>query len=607
MALTFADTHNMIAFLTKLDASEASSISLKKTNDVVRLQALIDRRDVIITEDTVRQALRLDDADSIDCLPNEEIFAELATMRYKKPSTNAQVGDLSSHTTKYTSPALIQKQVPNDVADVVADADAEPTPPSPTHATTLPPQQELIPSSSQVKSTPPPSPHQSPIAQPSSPPPQQPPSHDAAKTIDLLNQLLETCATLTKKVGDLEQDKIAQATEITKLKQRVRKLEKKMKLKASRGVAELDVVEDVTLEEVNAEKDAKETNEAEPTEVEEVLKVVTATKLMTKVITTATSTITAALVPKASAPRRRRGVIIQDLKEAATASLNVQSRVKSKDKGKGILNEVIKQVNRKEKQDNTVMRYQSLKRKPVTEAQARKNMMVYLKNMVGFKLDFFKEKGEKEIEEEESKLSKKKSESSEQQAAKKKKIDEEVPVVDYQIHTEHNKPYYKIVRADGSHQLFLSFIGLLRNFNREDLEMLWKIPNVEANIWKNQRGIYGLAKVKSWRLLESCGVHIITFITTQMILLVERIYLLTRLTLDQMLNNIRLEHEEESEVSLKLLRFVRRQQQEGYKPDFGVDAVEDFKEYMLRDYYCWLKTYCCWYKLKLLDNAAGSS
>nr|GEV30535.1 putative ribonuclease H-like domain-containing protein [Tanacetum cinerariifolium] len=38
---------------------------------------------------------------------------------------------------------------------------------------------------------------------------------------------------------------------------------------------------------------------------------------------------------------------------------------------------------------------------------------------------------------------------------------------------------------------------------------------------------------------------------------------------------------------------------------FGVDAVEDFKEYMLRDYYCWIKTYWCWYKLKLLDNAAN--
>nr|GEY52639.1 hypothetical protein [Tanacetum cinerariifolium] len=32
---------------------------------------------------------------------------------------------------------------------------------------------------------------------------------------------------------------------------------------------------------------------------------------------------------------------------------------------------------------------------------------------------------------------------------------------------------------------------------------------------------------------------------------------------------------------------------------FGFDAVEDFKV-------CWLKIYCCWYKLKLLDNAANS-
>nr|GFD01651.1 hypothetical protein [Tanacetum cinerariifolium] len=35
-------------------------------------------------------------------------------------------------------------------------------------------------------------------------------------------------------------------------------------------------------------------------------------------------------------------------------------------------NDVMEQVKRKEKQDNTVMRYQALKRKPVTEAQARK-------------------------------------------------------------------------------------------------------------------------------------------------------------------------------------------------------------------------------------------
>nr|GEW23111.1 reverse transcriptase domain-containing protein [Tanacetum cinerariifolium] len=332
----------------------------------------------------------------------------------------------------------------------------------------------------------------------------------------------------------------------------------------------------------------------EPAEVEQVLEVDTATKLMTKVVTTTTTPITVAHIPKATAPRRRKGIIIQDPEEAATASLKAELNANIN------WNEVIEHVKRKEKQDNTVLRYQSLKRKPITKAHTRKNIMVYLKIMAGFKMDFFKgmtyinirpifekhfnsiwaflEKGEKEIEDEESKESKRKSESSKQKAAKNQRIDEEVeelkthlqiipndeddvyteatplalkvPVVDYQIHTENNKPYYKIIRVDGTHQLFLNFISLLRNFDREDLEM----P-------------YGLAKVNSWKLLESCGVHIITFITTQMILLVKRRYPLTGFTLEQMLNNVRLEVEEESEVSLELLRFVRRQQQEGYRPE----------------------------------------
>nr|GEW28901.1 hypothetical protein [Tanacetum cinerariifolium] len=473
-----------------------SSVLLKKTNDVVRLQALIDSRKVIITEDTVRQALRLDDADSIDCLPNEEIFDELARMGYEKPSTKVGKGFYGVDTSLFDG-----MLVPQKVHDDVADADAEPTPPSLTPATTSPTQQELIPSSSQVESTLPSSPHQSLIAPLSSPLPQQPPSHDAAISMDLLNQLLETCATLTKKVGNLEQDKIAQAIEITKLKQRVKKLEKKRKLKASGlkrlrkvgttqrvesladtvmddqedasklggGIAKLDADEDVTLEEVAAEvaKDADVQGRLEESQAH----------LMTEVVTATATTITAAPMPKASAARRRKDVVIRDPEETATPSVIVHFEPKSKDKGKGILNEVIEQVKRKKKQDNTVMRYQGLKRKPQTEAR--------------------------ELEEEASKQSKRKGETSEEKTAKKHKLEKEVeelkthlqivsndeddmyteatplalkvPVVDYQIHNEHNKPYYKIIRADGTHQLFLSFLSLLRNFKREDLEMLWKI------------------------------------------------------------------------------------------------------------------------------------
>nr|GEX85182.1 hypothetical protein [Tanacetum cinerariifolium] len=687
MALTFADTHNMIAFLTKSDASDGfeqitdflnahviqyalmvnptiyvscikqfwTSVSIKKSNDVVRLQALMDRKKVIITEDSTRQDLRLDDADGRKFNFLKYFFDNLVRNvdspskfymypRFLQLIINAKTVDLSSHNTKYTSLTLTQKVFANmrrigkgfsgvdtplfdgmlvpqqaqDVEDAAEDEDdvnevsAEPTPPSPTPATSpLTPQQEHIPSPSQAE-----------IAQPS-PPPQPLPSQTAKISMNLLNTLLETCATLTKQVANLEQDKIAQAIEITKLKQRVKRLEKKRQFKSS-GLKRLRKerleesqakVYHLDLELAEKVLSMQETDEAEPAEVEEVIKLVTVAKLMTELVTTAAPTITATPVPKASAPRRKRGVIIQDPEEAAI-------------------------VSRKERQDNTVMRYQALKRKPVTEAQARKNMMVYLKNMAGFKMNFFRgmtyikirpifenhynsiqaflEKGDKEIEEEGSK---RKSKSSKQRAAKKQRIDEEVeklkthlqiipndkddvytkatplalkvPVVHYQIHHENNKPFYKIIRADGTHQLFLSFITLLKNFDREYLEMMWKLvqerfqslepknfsddfllntlkimfekPNVEAIIWRKQKGRYGLAKVKRWKLYESCGVYIITFTTTQMILLVKRKYPWTRFTLEQMLNNVRLEVEEESEMPLVLL-------------SFRVDAVEDFKK-----------------------------
>nr|GEV33986.1 hypothetical protein [Tanacetum cinerariifolium] len=143
----------------------------------------------------------------------------------------ATVNDLSSYNTKYTSPALIQKAVEDAAKDEDDDNEvsAEPTPPSPTLATPPPsPTQEHIPSPPQAQTT-----------QPTSPSTQHP-----SQTVDisqsamtLLNTLLETCATLTKQVANLEQDKISQAIEITKLKE----------------IVELDADEDVTL--VDSEED----------------------------------------------------------------------------------------------------------------------------------------------------------------------------------------------------------------------------------------------------------------------------------------------------------------------------------------------------------------
>nr|GFB06713.1 xylulose kinase-1 [Tanacetum cinerariifolium] len=62
-----------------------NTVVVKQTNDVTRLQAIVDRKKVVITEAIIRDALRLDDAEGVDCLPNEEVFAELACMGYEKP------------------------------------------------------------------------------------------------------------------------------------------------------------------------------------------------------------------------------------------------------------------------------------------------------------------------------------------------------------------------------------------------------------------------------------------------------------------------------------------------------------------------------------------
>ncbi|GJW97889.1 hypothetical protein Tco_0179697 [Tanacetum coccineum] len=114
----FAETHNVVAFLEKpiesdgfaeiIDFLKASSVhyaltvnpiiytscieqfwattNVKMVNGVRQLQALIDKKKMIITESSIRSDLHLEDAEGTDCLPTTTIFEELAKMGYEKPS-----------------------------------------------------------------------------------------------------------------------------------------------------------------------------------------------------------------------------------------------------------------------------------------------------------------------------------------------------------------------------------------------------------------------------------------------------------------------------------------------------------------------------------------
>nr|GEW45312.1 hypothetical protein [Tanacetum cinerariifolium] len=473
---------------------------MKKVNDVTRLQALVDKKKVIITKATIRDALRLNDAEGIDCLPNEEIFTELARMGYEKPSTkltfymaffssqwkflihtilqcmsakrtswnelsssmalaviclstgrkfifskyifNSLVRNVDSSTKFYmlgkrcsgvetplfegmiVAPQAGEGAAENNVDDVptagVADEVAanvdtyaaltaidEPSIPSSTLTTQPPPPSQDVPSTSQ----------------------------DVKISMDLLHNLLDTCTTLTRRVKNLEQDKIAQALEITKLKQRVKKLEKRNKLKVSKlkrlkkvGTSQrVETSDDIVMDDVSKQR---------------------------RIIVDMDADVDVTL--KDVSDIAKEVAVDAEIEESADV-LSMQDDEVESDELQEVVEEITTAKLRKEKEDNAVMRYQALKRKPQTKAQARKNMMIYLRNIHGFKMDYFKgmkyddirlifekyfnlnvaflEKTKEQMEEEDNRALKRINESQEDKVAKKQKNN--LPVLILAVDGEH--------------------------------------------------------------------------------------------------------------------------------------------------------------------------
>nr|GFA66663.1 hypothetical protein [Tanacetum cinerariifolium] len=158
----------------------------------------------------------------------------------------------------------------------------------------------------------------------------------------------------------------------------------------------------------------------------------------------------------------------------------------------------------------------------------------------------FLKKTKEQLEEEESRALKRKTKSQAKKAAKKQKLDEEVKKL---------KRHLQIVPNDED-DVYTEATPLAR---KEDLEVLWQLVKERFASSKPKNFLDDFLLTTLTYMFEKPDVQ------AQMILLVERRYPLTRFTLDQMLNNVRLEVKEESELSLELLRFVRQQQQEGFR------------------------------------------
>nr|GEZ50670.1 putative ribonuclease H-like domain-containing protein [Tanacetum cinerariifolium] len=330
---------------------------------------------------------------------------------------------------------------------------------------------------------------------------------------------------------------VAHRLEIVELKERVNKLEKtdndvfnqRRIMNEDEGIEFVKDAKIIESEGRHADKQAEIYNidldhsskvlsmQEDDSEVQEVVEVVTIAKLITEVVTAAASQVSAAsiTIPAASATipttkpsipaaaptvvpaytRRRKGVIIRDPEKELPLKTPAETP-KVKDKGKGIMVEAPKPMKKKDKIEldaEYARKYQGMKKRPQTESEARKNMMIYLKNTAGYKMDFFKGmsyadicpifqarfdenirflfKLRKEMEEEDEEIIKSTNETPAQKAAKRRKLNKEaqeaealkkqleivydedddvfteatplgrkVPVVDYEIVMINNKP-----------------------------------------------------------------------------------------------------------------------------------------------------------------------
>ncbi|GKD62572.1 hypothetical protein Tco_1300081 [Tanacetum coccineum] len=158
----------------------------------------------------------------------------------------------------------------------------------------------------------------------------------------------------------------------------------------------------------------------------------------------------------------------------------------------------------------TAIRAKEKRNKPLTKAQKRNTMSTYLKNMdMDIELVVGNEvRAEAETAQESSskRAGTKRNNNEDKETIELLRQIEVVPdkeevainviplatkppsIVDYKIHKEGKKTYYQIIRADGSSKMYLVFSHMLKSFDREDLETLWKLVKAKHGSTRPEKG-----------------------------------------------------------------------------------------------------------------------
>nr|GEX51474.1 retrovirus-related Pol polyprotein from transposon TNT 1-94 [Tanacetum cinerariifolium] len=262
---------------------------------------------------------------------------------------------------------------------------------------------------------------------------------------------------------------------------------------------------------------------------------------------------------------RSNEVISKHLAEydQAAADLTIRERI-----------ELIMELVKYQDHHSKILQYQAQQKKPKTKKKKKDFYMAVIKNNLGWKAKDFKGMSFEEVEAKFKTESAKKQKISKEVPEEVKSFDEvpeekikemmqlvpieEVymealqvkhPIIDWKVHIEGQRAYWKITRLGGSSASYQFFTDLLKHLDRDDLNQLWSLvketlskrpttsekdmelwvelsrlykPNVEDKLWTHTQNF--MHAPAEWKLYEKYEVHQLTSKDKNIFMLLEKDY-----------------------------------------------------------------------------------
>nr|GEU45710.1 hypothetical protein [Tanacetum cinerariifolium] len=460
------------------------STKVKTFNEDVQIRVLIDKKKIIVTEASIRLDLQLQDAKGTSCLPNDTIFEELARIGTMASAIICLATNQKFNFSKYIFVNMVKNLKAKVFANVKREGNGFSAIITPLFETMMVQAPEEVGECSEV----PTDTHHTPIVtQPSSSQPQkkQTSRKKQRKEIEVPHtepQTEESVPTTSNDPlpsGDQEDaskqermiDNIDQNVEITLVNETQGRINEEEMF----GVNDLEgdevIVDATACEEVEQSTKVAKKEVSTADLVTTTSEVVTTTEDVEVTAAAATPQISKDELTLAqnlreikAAKPKARGVIVQEQSEfRTTSSSQPLPLLQAEDKGKGIMIEPEKPL----KKEHQISFDEEVARKLEAQMKAKKKEEETIA----------REKDEKEDDSAELKRCLEiVPEDDDGVTIEATPLSSKSPtIVDYKIYKEGKKSYFKISRADENSQSYLTFRKMFKNFNREDLEVLWSI------------------------------------------------------------------------------------------------------------------------------------